>query len=71
MTDVFTEQPGVLSMMYVEDGARVDEDTKICDIELMKAMFPLAAPCSGVVRFRFALGESVAAGDVIAVIDKE
>jgi biotin carboxyl carrier protein len=68
--EVITDYPGVLSNLHVEDGAAVEEGDRLADIELMKTMFPIVAPASGVVSFRISLGQVVGEGDVIAVISR-
>jgi biotin carboxyl carrier protein len=60
--------PGVLTMLYVDEGAEVEEGDRVCEIELMKTLFPLVATASGVVHFLFNLGEIVAADDVVATV---
>lgn len=67
--EVLSEYPGVLSNIAMESGATVEEGERIADVELMKTMFPVYATASGVVSFRIELGEVVAEGDVIAVIE--
>lgn len=69
MIAVTAESNGVLVLLHVDDGSRVEEGERVCDIELMKTQFPLVATASGVIRFRVELGAVVGEGDVIAVIE--
>lgn len=68
-SNVLTDYPGVLSMLFVDNGAVVEEGERVAEVELMKCMWPVIASASGAITFRIELGEVVAEGDIIAVIE--
>jgi biotin carboxyl carrier protein len=68
LSDVRSDYPGVLSFLLVDDGSLVEDGDHVCDVELMKNMFPVYANASGVITMQAKLGEIVAEGDVIATI---
>jgi biotin carboxyl carrier protein len=70
-TEVISPTAGTLSYQYMESGAEVSEGEAICEVEVMKMQNSLIAPISGIVTFLIALGEVVAEGDVVAVIEGE
>lgn len=56
--------------VVVAAGGRVEEGAALCVVESMKMEIPLVAPASGTVReLRVACGDTLAEGDVVAVLD--
>lgn len=68
-SNVHTDYPGVLSMLFVDNGSTVEAGDRVAEVELMKCMWPVLASETGIITFRIELGEVVAEGDVIAVIE--
>jgi pyruvate dehydrogenase E2 component (dihydrolipoamide acetyltransferase) len=57
---------------YVEEGAEVDDDGPLCEVETDKALVEIPIPCPGlVVELRADPGDVVAVGDVIAVFETD
>lgn len=65
------EIAGTVAIQHVEDGATVEKDEAVIEIECMKTMWPVRAPEAGIVRHRVQLGEVVAQGQVVAIIETE
>lgn len=55
----------------VTDGASVEKDQEIVEIDSDKASFPIASPEAGVVKIMAQEGETLAVGAVIAVVEPE
>jgi 2-oxoglutarate dehydrogenase E2 component (dihydrolipoamide succinyltransferase) len=55
----------------VTDGALVEKDQEIVEIDSDKASFPIASPEAGVVKMMAQEGDTLAVGAVIAVVDPE
>ncbi|MCC5945482.1 MAG: 2-oxoglutarate dehydrogenase complex dihydrolipoyllysine-residue succinyltransferase [Bernardetiaceae bacterium] len=58
----------VLANWFVEDGASVEIDENICELESDKATFEVAAEAAGVVHHAAAEGDTLAIGALIAKI---
>lgn len=57
---------------FVDEGDEVDEDDPICTVETDKAMVEIPSPCDGIVaEFRADIGETVAVGEVLVVIETD
>lgn len=57
---------------YVEAGAEIEEDERLCDVETDKALVEIPAPCTGTVTELVAEpGDVVAVGEVIAVFETD
>jgi 2-oxoglutarate dehydrogenase E2 component (dihydrolipoamide succinyltransferase) len=61
---------GRLARWLKSDGAAVQRDEPICELETDKAMAEVAAPATGVLRHRAREGDTVAIGAVIGSIDQ-
>ena len=68
MAPIIAEMDGVLSIILADDGVVVAAGEKVAELELMKMFFGIEAPMAGTVRWRVAVGEIIAHGDVIAEI---
>jgi propionyl-CoA carboxylase alpha chain len=72
--DVVTEgsllapMPGTVIGVPVEDGAEVTAGQAVLVLEAMKMQHTISAPTDGVVTDLIAVGQQVAAGDVLAVV---
>jgi 2-oxoglutarate dehydrogenase E2 component (dihydrolipoamide succinyltransferase) len=53
-----------------DDGAEVEKDQEIVEIDSDKATFPLTAPVDGILRIVVAEGETVAVGTLIARVEQ-
>lgn len=71
MTEVPVLSPivGAVAQWSVEDGAQVEADEVVGQVESMKVFFEVRAPAAGTLRYRVELGEVVGQDDVIAVIE--
>lgn len=67
LSDSMTE--GTIARWLIEDGATVKRGEAIVDIETDKATMAFEAEASGTLRVRSAVGESVAVGAPIALIE--
>ena len=56
---VFPPVVGVFADMAVDEGDEVADGQMVCSVESMKVMFPLRAPCSGMVHYLAELGAIV------------
>jgi pyruvate dehydrogenase E2 component (dihydrolipoamide acetyltransferase) len=57
---------------YVEEGAEVDEDGPLCEVETDKALVEIPIPCPGrLVELRADPGDVVRVGEVIAVFETD
>lgn len=59
---------GSISQQHVGDGAPVIAGEVIGEIECMKTLFGIVAPCDGVVKWIAGLGVFVGEGETIAEI---
>ena len=63
--------PGKILKVYVEPGKPVAEGDRVCLMEALKMELPIVAPASGTVKtVPIAAGQSVEAGDPLAVIEE-
>ncbi len=60
--------PGTVIGVPVEDGAEVTAGQAVLVLEAMKMQHTISAPTDGVVSDLVAVGQQVAAGDVLAVV---
>lgn len=60
-----------LGSFMVEEGAFVQEDSSVCELESDKASVEVPAPKSGVITFTKKVGDTLAVGEAFAVIDTE
>jgi len=58
-----------LAAWLVEDGARVEEDQAIAEIESDKSTMELTAPAAGIVRIKVPEGTDIRVGEVVAVLE--
>ncbi len=63
--------PGTVIGVPVEDGAEVTAGQPVLVLEAMKMQHTINAPTDGVVTDLVAVGQQVAAGDVLAVVSSE
>jgi propionyl-CoA carboxylase alpha chain len=63
--------PGTVIGVPVEDGAEVTAGQAVLVLEAMKMQHTISAPTDGVVTDLVAVGQQVAAGDVLAVVSSE
>jgi propionyl-CoA carboxylase alpha chain len=63
--------PGTVIGVPVQDGAEVTVGQPILVLEAMKMQHTISAPTDGVVTDLVAVGQQVAAGDVLAVVSSE
>lgn len=59
----------VLSNWLVDDGAYVEKDQDIAEVDSDKATLSLAAEASGIIRLKAKAGETVEVGTVVAIIE--
>lgn len=59
-----------VASFIVEEGATVEIDDSICEIESDKATFEVPAEVAGVVRFKVEEGDTVPVGGLLAVIEE-
>ena len=72
MVGTFYRSPSPGAPAFVEPGARVERDTVVCIIEVMKLMNSIRAGVAGTVReIRVENGEPVEFGQVLLVIEPE
>jgi acetyl-CoA carboxylase biotin carboxyl carrier protein len=70
MVGTFYSAPAPGAKPFVEPGARVERDTVVCIIEVMKLMNSIRAGVDGTVReIRVENGEPVEFGQVLLVIE--
>jgi biotin carboxyl carrier protein len=63
--------PGKILRLHTEAGKRVAEGDRICTMEALKMELPIVAPVAGTVKaMPVATGQSVEAGDPLAVIEE-
>ena len=62
--------PGKVLRVHAEAGKPIAEGDKICILEALKMELPIVSPLTGTLKsLRVAPGQSVEAGDVLAVIE--
>lgn len=59
---------GTVAYQHVDDGVHVAEGEAVVELEAMKMMTALTAPCAGTVRHLVQLGEVVAQDQPVAEI---
>lgn len=62
------EADAEISSWSVDDGARVEKDQPLAELETSKVVVQLVAPASGTLQILVAAGEVVEAGAVVARI---
>lgn len=68
--EIRTAMPGKVVRLLVEAGASVEKGDGVLVVEAMKMQNELKAPKAGIIKeFKVAEGLTVAAGDVLAVIE--
>jgi len=68
--EIRTAMPGKLVRILVEEGAEIKQGDGILVVEAMKMQNEMKSPKDGTVKeIRFAEGETVNAGDILAVIE--
>lgn len=68
--EIRSAMPGKVVKILADEGAKTNKGDGIIVVEAMKMQNELRSPKDGVVReIRFTEGDTVAAGDVLAVID--
>ncbi|GBG75894.1 hypothetical protein CBR_g21136 [Chara braunii] len=63
------DTPCKLLRWLVPDGSHVLADTAYAEVEVMKMCMPLLVAASGRIRFRMSEGQSMQAGDLVAVVE--
>ena len=58
-----------LAAWLVEDGAQVEEDQAIAEIESDKSTMELTAPSAGIVRIKVPEGTDIRVGEVVAILE--
>lgn len=66
---ISSETVGSVSQFYAETGASVKAGESIGELECMKTMFPIVAPCDGVLTWLVVLGAFVGQGEALAEIE--
>lgn len=59
---------GSLTLLYAEDGARLDAGDKVCEIEVMKVFYPVETSHAGILSWSAKLGRLVGEGEILAWI---
>ena len=54
---------GTLALFYAEEGASVEKGDVLAEIEAMKTFYRVESPASGVLHWRYSLGEVIGEGD--------
>lgn len=57
---------GVITALYVEDGAAVQEGDKLVEVEMMKVFHRVEACADGTIEWVAALGQTVGQGALLA-----
>ena len=71
MHEVRAEITANVILVQVENGQRVAEGDELVVLESMKMEIPVLAPLDGIVsQVALAAGDTVAEGDLVAVIDE-
>ncbi len=58
-----------LAAWLVEDGAQVEEDQAIAEIESDKSTMELTAPSAGIVRIKVPEGTDIKVGEIVAILE--
>lgn len=70
LAEIRTAMPGKLVRILLETGASVEKGDGVLVVEAMKMQNELKAPKAGILKgIRFNEGDTVAAGDILAVIE--
>ena len=70
LAEIRTAMPGKLVRVLLETGTSVEKGDGVLVVEAMKMQNELKAPKAGVVKeIRFGEGDTVSAGDVLAIIE--
>ena len=64
----FSSQEGTLTEWLVADGAHVENGAPLYTLELDKSVQEIAAPASGTLKVKAAVGEIYAVGTLVAEI---
>jgi len=68
--EIKTAMPGKLVRILVEEGAEVKQGEGVLIVEAMKMQNEMKSPKDGIIKeIRFAIGATVNAGDVLAIIE--
>lgn len=59
-----------VATFLVDDGVRVEAGEPVIEVEAFKMFTSVDAPCAGILKIRCTLGEVVADGDLLAVIEE-
>lgn len=68
-TPIRAEVVGSVSNQHCDTGAQVKAGESIGEVECMKTMFSILAPCDGVLRWIADVGAFVGEGEIIAEIE--
>jgi biotin carboxyl carrier protein len=60
--------PGTVLRLTASDGQDVAEGDEILVMDVMKMETPITAPCAGKVAIRVAIMDTVATGDIVAMV---
>jgi pyruvate/2-oxoglutarate dehydrogenase complex dihydrolipoamide acyltransferase (E2) component len=61
-----------VSFWHVKEGDQVEEGNDLVEVATEKAVFNIAAPCSGILKKQMAKeGDTIKPNEVIAVIQKQ
>lgn len=66
---ITAETVGSVSQQHVESGALVKAGESLGELECMKTLFPIVAPCDGVVTWLVVLGAFVGQDEALAEIE--
>lgn len=69
ITELRSTLPGIITLLHVDEGKRVDEGDPVLSIECMKQLHDITAPAGGTVRFKARLGEMVEQDQIVAHIE--
>jgi biotin carboxyl carrier protein len=69
--EVVSPMAGTIAFRHVEDGGHVEAGDVVVELEAMKMLTQLTAPCAGRVHHRYELGEVVGQDDVVATVEPE
>ena len=70
LAEIRTAMPGKVVRVLLETGSEVEKGDGILIVEAMKMQNELKAPKAGVVKeIRFSEGDTVSAGDILAIIE--
>lgn len=70
-TEVYSPLQGKVVGLLVQQGAQVEEDEPIIQIEALKMKMPVVAPCSGVLtEILVQPGQEVESDTVLAIVEE-